>query len=81
MSRFASHPSSIDPGWGPLQSANPGLHVKAHWPPRQLPDTAFAVEHAARQAPQCAALVEVFVSHPFAATPSQSPVPAGQLEH
>ncbi len=27
VATFVSQPSSLEPGWGPLQSAKPGLHV------------------------------------------------------
>lgn len=56
------------------QLAKPMLHEIEHIPAAHVGEPLFVL-HAAPQAPQCSALVFRFVSHPFIATPSQSPNP------
>jgi hypothetical protein len=56
------------------QLAKPMLHAIAHIPAMQEGVPLFVL-HPAPQAPQCCVLVFRFVSHPFAAMPSQSPKP------
>jgi hypothetical protein len=65
----------------PSQLANPGLHVGAQLPATHVAPP-FAFVHACPHAPQCAVVVDVLVSQPFAAKPSQLPKPAAQaMEH
>jgi hypothetical protein len=49
---FASQPSSLDPGCGPLQSLNGAPQVGWHWPPEQLREVTFTVEQAPPHVPQ-----------------------------
>jgi hypothetical protein len=60
------------------QLAYPILQVIEHMPPEHDGMPLFVLQPAP-QAPQCRALVFRFVSHPFAAIPSQSPKPVLQL--
>jgi hypothetical protein len=57
------------------QLAKPTLHEIVHIP-LMHPGVPLFVLHPAPQDPQCCVLVFRFVSHPLAATPSQSPNPA-----
>jgi hypothetical protein len=59
------------------QLPKPALQEIAQLPPEQLA-VPFTVLHALPQPPQCRTLLVTFVSQPFAALPSQSPVPGLQ---
>jgi hypothetical protein len=47
--------------------------------PALQPGDALAREHDTAHKPQCATSESVLVSHPFAGSPSQSPVPSAHL--
>ena len=69
---FVSHPFA-----GLLsQSPQPELHVPIAHDPLLHAAPAFAKLHALPQSPQLPTLALMFVSHPFAALPSQLPKPA-----
>jgi hypothetical protein len=53
------------------QLPNPAAHVMLHAPAMQNANP-FVVSHPSPHPPQCFALVSVFASHPFDASPSQS---------
>jgi hypothetical protein len=53
------------------QFPNPAAQVMLHAPEAQNANP-FVALHPSPQPPQCPALVSVFASHPFDATPSQS---------
>ncbi len=57
------------------QSANPLLHVRLHEPATHALDPFAGEPQAPPHRPQCVADVLMFVSHPFAALPSQSAKP------
>lgn len=69
--RFVSHPSATPP----VQFPNPAAHAMEQTAAVHVA-VPFAVEQAAPQAPQLAALVCVLTSQPLEVSPSQFPVPA-----
>jgi hypothetical protein len=72
--RLASQPFAALPS----QLPNPALHVATVQTPDAHAALAFGSEQTLPQDPQLDAVVCVFVSHPFVATPSQLPHPATQ---
>jgi len=59
----------------PSQSRNVPVHVNPHVPAAHVDVALARVGHAVPHAPQCAAVLVVFVSQPVVALPSQSPQP------
>jgi hypothetical protein len=69
--RSVSHPFAAFPS----QSPNPAAHVVVHVPLAHDGTACGALAQTAPHAPQCAGLLRVSVSHPFAPVASQSPKP------
>lgn len=74
--QFAASESELtsQPSFGsPLQSAQPGLQLAIAHTPFEHSGLAFGGVQAALQAPQLSVSTFLLVSHPFVASPSQSP--------